>query len=71
MPALQAARAACTSPRRAYMPAMPTGESTIGMASAWPSTSVFSETSETSTSTRWRRRTFSKSAELARSVASE
>ncbi len=70
-PALQAARAACTSPRRAYIPAIPTGESTTGMSSACPSTSVLSETLETSTSTRWRSFTLAKSSELARSVLSE
>ncbi len=70
-PALRAARAAWTSPRRAYIPAMPIGESTMGMASSWPSTSVFSDTWETSTSTRWRRWIFWKSSTLARRVASE
>ncbi len=70
-PALRAARAAWTSPRRAYMPAIPIGESTIGMAICWPISSVLIETRETSTSTRWRRWIFWKSSELARRVDSE
>ncbi len=71
MLALQAALAACTSPRRAYMPAIPTGARIIGRPMVWPSTSVSSETLETSTSTRWRILIRLKSSLLARSVDSE
>ncbi len=71
MPCSRAALAAWTSPRRAYIPAIPTGESTIGNFISWPRISVFNEMFETSTSTLCRRRTFSKSDEFSRSVASE
>ncbi len=69
-PAALAAFAACASPRRAYMPAKPTGESTTGIESFWPNSSVSSESSETSFSTRCRSFSAWMSATLAASVSS-
>ncbi len=53
------------------MPAMPMGESTMGMVISWPRSSVFIDTLETSTSTRWRSWIFWKSSQLALRVDSE
>ena len=69
-PAALAALAAWASPRRAYMPARPTGESTTGMESCWPKTSVAMLSLETSRSTRWRSFSAWMSATLAASVSS-
>jgi hypothetical protein len=54
MPALQAASAACDSPRREHMPEMPTGPSAIGMVILRPNSVVLRSTCETSRNTRWR-----------------
>jgi len=51
-PAAFAAFAACASPRRAFMPASPTGDSTTGIDIGWPNSSVSVESLETSRSTR-------------------
>ncbi len=69
-PAAFAAFAACASPRRAYMPASPTGASTTGMESVWPNRVVSVESLETSRSTRWRSFSAWISATLAASVCS-
>ena len=50
------------------MPAMPTGDSTTGMASFWPNSSVSKLSLETSFSTRWRRIRSFRSPVLAASV---
>ena len=69
-PAAAAARAACTSPRRAFIPASPIGPSITGMASVWPNSRVWSSMPDTSRSTRWRSATCAKSATFRRSVSS-
>jgi len=69
-PAAFAAFIAWTSPRRAYMPPMPIGERTMGMAIFWPNSSVSSEIFDTSRMTRWRRARASKSSTFRRRVAS-
>ncbi len=70
MPAPRAAFIAWTSPLRAYMPPMPIGDRTMGMASFWPNSSVSSEIVETSRITRWRRARASKSSTFRLRVAS-
>ena len=54
-PAASAARAACTSPRRANMPEKPTGPQITGIDSDWPNRVVAVLSEETSFITRWRR----------------
>jgi len=69
-PRLSAARAACTSPRRAYMPVRPTGASATGIASFSPNSSVSRPRSAMSRSTRWRSAMSARSDTLRRSVCS-
>ena len=69
-PAASAARAACTSARGANIPASPTGASTTGSASCWPSTSTAGSRTLTSRITTCRSSTRSRSATFARIVAS-
>ena len=69
-PAASAARTACTSPRRATMPASPTGASASGRLQCCPASWAEVSMCSTSTSTRWRSRTAPKSATLAASVRS-
>ena len=70
-PLFSAARAACTSPRRAYMPVSPTGESATGMESFSPNSSMPSSRLDMSfCSTRWRKATCAKSDTLRPSVCS-
>jgi hypothetical protein len=65
-----ATRAACTSPRRAYMPVRPTGASAIGRSCFTPNHSVLRSSVSEPFSTRWRKATSCKSSTLARSVDS-
>ncbi len=67
---LAAARAACTSPRRAYMPVNPTGPSATGIASCSPNSVVCRLSSDILRSTRWRRAISARSAVLRFSVCS-
>ena len=65
-----AALAACTSPRRAYMPVRPTGARATGMASFSPNSSVERFSSAMFFSTRWRSSMSDRSATLRRRVCS-
>jgi hypothetical protein len=69
-PAACAARAACASPRRAIMPAKPTGASATGIVQGAPNRLPDTSTPSTSTSTRWRKRRRAQSSTLAASVCS-
>ena len=69
-PADCAARAACTSARCASMPASPTGASTIGSASRWPSTSTAGSRTLTSFITTCRSNRLCRSDTFERIVAS-
>ena len=70
MPWASAARAACTSPRRRYMPVRPTGDSATGMDSFSPNSSMLVSSRLMSLSTRWRSATAARSSTLRRSVCS-
>ncbi|CSC45430.1 Uncharacterised protein [Vibrio cholerae] len=70
MPFASAACAACTSPRRAYIPVKPTGERAIGSAIFSPNSSVSKLSSDISLSTRWRRAMSARSSVLRLSVCS-
>ncbi|KWV85283.1 hypothetical protein PFLmoz3_05227 [Pseudomonas fluorescens] len=67
---LAAALAACTSPRRAYMPVRPTGLRITGIASSVPNSWVVRLRSSTLRRMRWRRLISARSELLARSVCS-
>ena len=64
MPFLSAAMAAWTSPRRAYIPVKPTGESATGKDSCSPKISVDKSSCVMSFSTRWRKAILDKSSTL-------
>ena len=65
-----AARAACTSPRRAYMPVSPTGASATGMARVSSNSRVSRLNSDMFFNTRWRRAIPARSSTLRLSVCS-
>jgi hypothetical protein len=68
--ARSAARAACTSPRRASMPEMPIGPKPNGKDHSVPNSDADTSIFETSFSTRWRSSMAARSATLRRSVCS-
>jgi len=70
MPASSAACAACTSPRRAFNPAMPTGDKPSGSENFWPNSVVSVDMLETLRKTRWRRAICCRSDWLLRRVVS-
>ena len=69
-PARPAARMPCTSPRRANIPAMPTGASASGIETGCPARLVEVSMADTSRITRWRNLRRAKSAALAAIVSS-
>ncbi|MOA25376.1 hypothetical protein D3C78_1460970 [compost metagenome] len=70
MPLAAAARAACTSPRRAYMPVRPTGARATGMLRVSLNNRVSRLSSDMFFNTRWRRAMPARSWTLWRSVCS-
>ena len=70
MPAASAARAASISPSPCTRPISPVGASAIGIATVSPSIVEPSDTSDTSISTRWRRRMALRSSRFGASVRS-
>ncbi|MCY1291030.1 hypothetical protein D3C76_869680 [compost metagenome] len=70
MPFAAAARAACTSPRRAYIPVRPTGARATGMLNVSSNSFVSRLSSDMFFSTRWRRAMPARSSTLLRSVRS-
>ncbi|MNY42305.1 hypothetical protein D3C86_1771790 [compost metagenome] len=71
MPLVSAAAAACTSPRRAYIPHRPTGARATGIESVSLNSVVSRLRSDIFFSTRWRSATSDKSSTLRRKVYSE
>ena len=69
-PNFSAARAASISPLAQLRPVSPTGASATGIDTSWPSIVERVERRSTSIATRWRKVSDSRSARLARSVAS-
>ncbi len=70
MPLSSAAPAACTSPRRAYIPHSPTGANAVGIASFSLNNVVSRLRSDILRKIRWRKATSERSSTLRRRVCS-